>query len=164
MKEQLTRLAALTAFAALTGVDLAQAAEPGVHITIGAATKSMTEVAIAPGQTSLALIIEGAGRITTAAGTLRVHGLCTITDTLHERKVVNGRGDCEFRSTRGEVGYARFETDPGLGDRGRMVFSGGQGRFAGLGSIPVEVSVNPYKVGGKSVFLIEDIDSAGSDN
>lgn len=157
MKMQLTTLAALTL---LSAGHAAAAAELAPRIVIGAATKSMTEVATAPGQASLTLVIEGAGRIVTAAGTLRVHGLCTVIDTLIEKKVTAGRGDCEFRSTRGEVGYARFETDPGIGDRGRLIFSGGQGRFAGLGTIPVDVSVNPYKVAGKPVFMIEDLDTA----
>ncbi len=146
------RILGLLAAAAWVPAGAALAADKPV-ISIGAAARIINEVATGAGQSRLHIVLEGAGRI----GAARIWAQCAVIDTVVDKKIVAGKGDCEFRSTQGELVFAAFETDPGVGDRGKLVFSGGLGRLANLGSVPVEVSVNPHRVG-KQVFYVESAD------
>lgn len=147
----------LAALGLLAAFSEAQAAEPEVTLQVGAAVKNISEVHIAPGKSTLSIVAEGAGRIVAHGEVKRFSALCTIVDTLAAKEVVTGVGDCEFKSTEGDTLYAHFQTLPGYGDRGRFTFSDGSGNFARIsGSVPVEVSVNPAKVG-KMVFFVESV-------
>ncbi len=129
-------------------------------LDIGAAIKSMSSVEFAPGRSSLSIVAEGAGRIATAGESVRFHAMCAIVDTLEGEKVTAGSGDCELSSPSGSKLYARFQTLPGMGDRGHLAFSGGTGEFAAFsGNLPVQVTVNPALVG-KPVFLLETLQPA----
>ncbi|MCP3708852.1 hypothetical protein M3I54_17960 [Paraburkholderia sp. CNPSo 3274] len=79
---------------------------------------------------------------------------CSPTATM--RDPVEGAGDCELKSTGGGVAYLHYRGDAEHADRGQISIEGGAGDFAGIsGSVAVEASVNPTKVG-KAVFLMED--------
>ncbi|MEM5386555.1 hypothetical protein VSR68_23545 [Paraburkholderia phymatum] len=68
---------------------------------------------------------------------------------------IDGVGDCELKSTAGGVAYFHFQSDTEHGDRGRIFIRGGTGDFADVeGTIDVEVTVNPAKVG-VPVVLVE---------
>lgn len=149
----------ITALVALLGTLQAHAQSPAdapdYGLNIGAAIKTMSTVETAPGKASLSIVAEGAGKIAAAGETLRFHGVCTIVDTLEGKQITAGSGDCEFTSLAGAKLYARFQTLPGLGDRGHLAFSGGTREFAAIsGSLPVVVTVNPTLVG-KPVFFLE---------
>jgi hypothetical protein len=140
----------------------AQAAEVGVTLSIGAAVKNISEIAIGQGKSSLSIVAEGAGKIVAQGKAVRFHALCSIVDTLMAKEVVSGVGDCEFKSVDGGTLYAHFQTMQGYGDRGHLTFSGGTQSFARVtGSVPVEVSVNPTLVG-KMVFFVENLNDQPS--
>ncbi|UUY08302.1 hypothetical protein LRS11_21320 [Pseudomonas sp. J452] len=131
-------------------------------LDIGAAVKTMSALEIAPGRSSLSIVAEGAGKISTAGETVRFHAMCAIVDTQEGKKITAGSGDCELTSLGGAKLYARFQTLPGTGDRGHLTFSGGTREFATFsGSLPVQVTVNPLLVG-KLVFFLETLQPADS--
>jgi hypothetical protein len=135
----------------------AQAADAPITLELGAAVKNVSEVNTAEGSSSLNMIAEGAGKLVSQGETVRFYALCAITDTLKGKAVVAGFGDCEFKTTDGGVLYARFQTTPGHGDQGEITLSGGSQsleRFNGV--VPVEITVNPAKVG-KMVFFAETL-------
>jgi len=148
------------AIALLATLPPAQAAESEITLQIGAAVKNVSEVRTAPGQSTLSIVAEGAGKISLGGETVRFHVLCTMLDTLNAKEVIAGVGDCEFKSTEGGTIYAHFQTIPGYGDRGHLTFSGGTQDFAKIsGPVPIEVTVNPTRIG-KMVFFVESMNQA----
>ncbi|MBK5351434.1 hypothetical protein JFU37_02680 [Pseudomonas sp. TH41] len=135
----------------------AQAADSPITLEFGAAVKNVSEVNVASGTSSLNMIAEGAGKLVSQGESVRFYALCAITDTLKGKAVVAGLGDCEFKTTDGGVLYAHFQTTPGHGDQGQITLSGGSQnleRFNGI--VPIEITVNPAKVG-KLVFFAENL-------
>lgn len=136
----------------------AQSHAAGGHIgfTLGAAIKNMSRLNVTADRSRVDILAEGAGAITAQGRTVRFYALCSVVDTLAGTKQVDGGGDCELKSTGGGVAYLHFQGDADHADRGKISLEGGTGDFAGIeGSVAVEVSVNPTKVG-KPVFFVED--------
>ncbi|MRV74457.1 hypothetical protein GJ700_22365 [Duganella sp. FT92W] len=155
MKNHIATIAFLSSLA-----QPACAQEP-VRLAIGATTRHMTEIAAGPNRSRLHLVIEGAGRLTLQGATVRFHAQCAIADTVVDKKIVEGVGDCELKSTAGGAVSAHFQTIPGSGERGHLSFSGGSKDFARVdGKVAVDVTVNPARVG-KPVFFVESRDGAG---
>jgi hypothetical protein len=149
--------ALVTILALCAGLSQAQAAETSINFELGAAVKNVSEVHIAPGKSTLNMIAEGAGKLTSQGESVRFYALCTIADTLAAKEVVAGVGDCELKTTDGGTLYANFQTVPGHGDRGQITLSGGSQNLERFnGSVPVEITVNPAKVG-KMVFFVENL-------
>ena len=149
--------ALVTILALCAGLSQAQATETSINFELGAAVKNVSEVHIAPGKSTLNMIAEGAGKMTSQGESVRFYALCTIADTLAEKEVVSGAGDCEFKTTDGGTLYANFQTIPGHGDRGQITLTGGGQNLEHFnGSVPVEITVNPAKVG-KMVFFVENM-------
>jgi hypothetical protein len=144
-------------FILLAALSQAHAADAPISLEIGAAVKNVSEVHIATGTSTLSLVAEGAGKLMAQGDSVHFYALCTITDTLKEKKVVAGNGDCEFQTTDGGILYAHFQTIPGHGDQGQMTLKGGSQNLERFnGNVPVEVTVNPAKVG-KMVFFAENL-------
>src|SRR4051812_33672054 len=101
----------LAALLALSAPLIAAAGE--VEVNVGASIKHIAEVATAPGQSRLNIIAEGAGKIVMAGETARVYAQCSIVDSLVDKEITEGVGDCEFKSADGGALYARFQTIPG---------------------------------------------------
>ncbi|MEN5315877.1 hypothetical protein [Pseudomonas koreensis] len=157
----------ITALGALLGTSQAFAqtpsSVPNYRLDIGAAIKSMSSVDVALGGSSLSIIAEGAGRIENEGKTVHFHAMCNIVDTLEGKRVVAGSGDCELSAIGGAKLYARFQTLPGIGDRGHLTLSGGTQEFSAFsGSLPVQVTVNPMLIG-KPVFFLETLQSTVSE-
>lgn len=133
-----------------------------IHLTIGGAVKNSSRMNITPERSRIDVLVEGAGVITAQGKTVRFYALCNVVDTLDGTKQIEGAGDCELKSTGGGVAYLHYKGDAEHADRGQISIESGTGDFAGIsGSVAVEASVNPTKVG-KAVFLMEDQrDSAG---
>lgn len=135
----------------------AAGAELVLRIEAGAAMTSQFAVKRADGKTDLVLVLEGAGRLSMGSSVLRFHIGCAITDVLEGQRVLEGAGQCTLTATDGGLATVQFQTVPGAGDIGHLVFSGGTQGFAGVAArIPVTVSVNPFKIAGKKVFFIEN--------
>lgn len=144
-------------FILFSALSQAHAAEAPISLELGAAVKNVTEVRIATGTSTLSMTAEGAGKLVAQGDPVRFYALCTITDTLKEKKVVAGNGDCEFTTTDGGILYAHFQTIPEHGDRGQLTLSGGGQNLERFnGNVPIEVTVNPAKVG-KMVFFAENL-------
>jgi hypothetical protein len=161
------KTALITALGTLMGASQAQAQNPAdaanYDLQVGAAIKSMSAVAVAPGKSSLHILVEGAGKIVAAGESVRFHALCAIVDAQEGQQITAGSGDCELTSLGGAKLYARFQTLPGVGDRGHLTFSGGTQEFAAFsGSLPVQVTVNPLLVG-KPVFFLETLQPADNE-
>ncbi|CAB3778378.1 hypothetical protein LMG28688_00578 [Paraburkholderia caffeinitolerans] len=134
----------------------AHAASAPIHLTLGGAIKNSSRMNITPERSRIDVLVEGAGVITAQGKTVRFYALCNVIDTLDGTKQVEGAGDCELKSTAGGVAYLHYRGDAEHADRGRISIESGTGDFAGIsGSVAVEASVNPTKVG-KPVFLMED--------
>ena len=104
---------------------------------------------------------EGAGKLTTNGVTIRYHMLCETLDTIADKKVIDGVGDCHLTATDGGEIDGHFQTIPGRGDRGHFTFKPGTKSFANVqGSVPVDITVNPYKVAGKFVYFVESSDES----
>jgi len=131
------------------------AASTPTGLTVGAAIKTVSKMNTAADRSRVDIVAEGAGALTAQDRTIHFYVLCSVVDTLAGTKQIDGAGDCELRSTVGGTAYLHFRSDPGYGDRGRVSVDGGTGDFAGIeGSVAVDVSVNPGKVG-KPVFFVE---------
>lgn len=134
---------------------LSHASNDPIGFTLGAAIKSTSRVDIAADRSRVDLVAEGAGAITSQGRTVHFYALCSVVDTLAGSKQIDGAGDCELKSTGAGTGYLHFHGDAEHADRGTITLQGGTGDFAGIeGSVAVEVSVNPPKVG-KPVFFVE---------
>lgn len=134
----------------------AHAASAPIHLTIGGAVKNSSRMNITPERSRIDVLVEGAGVITAQGKTVRFYALCNVIDTLDGTKQVEGAGDCELKSTGGGVAYLHYKGDAEHADRGEISIASGTGDFAGItGSVAVEASVNPTKVG-KAVFLMEN--------
>ncbi|WP_433705254.1 hypothetical protein [Paraburkholderia sacchari] len=134
----------------------AHAAGTPIHLTIGGAIKNSSRMNITPERSRIDVLVEGAGVITAQGKTVRFYALCNVIDTLDGTKQVEGGGDCELKSTGGGVAYLHYKGDAEHADRGQISIESGTGDFAGIsGSVAVEASVSPTKVG-KAVFLMEN--------
>ncbi len=146
-------LASLSSFFSLAH---AAGANDVTGFTLGAVVKNMSRVSIGADHARVDIVAEGAGAITAQGKTVHFYAMCNVVDTLAGTKQVDGAGDCELKSTGTGVGYLHFRSDADHGDRGTVALQGGTGDFADLaGSVPVDVSVNPAKVG-KPVFYVEN--------
>lgn len=138
------------------------AASDSLHITIGGAIKNSSRMNTAPDRSRIDILVEGAGVIKASSKTVHFYALCDVVDTLAGTKQVDGSGDCELKSTAGGVAYVHYRGDAEHADRGQISIDGGTGDFTGIsGSVAVEASVNPVKVG-KAVFLLEDLADSGA--
>ncbi len=63
------------------------------------------------------IIVEGAGKMVAQGESMHFYVTCAIVDTLSGKEVIDGVGDCEFKSTEGNTLYGHFQTIPGHGDR-----------------------------------------------
>lgn len=143
-------------------VSLGHAANEPIGFTLGAAIKSTSRVNIAADRSRVDLVAEGAGVITSQERTVHFYALCSVVDTLAGSKQIDGAGDCELKSTGTGMGYLHFHGAAEHADRGTITLQGGTGDFAGIeGSVAVEVSVNPPKVG-KPVFFVESESAASA--
>ena len=165
-------LASLTAFAN----------QPDIELSAGAAFTNLTSAKIfaavdkmknqvkswfsadtgAPGKPisfKFDIATEGAGKMRVNGETIRFHMLCDTLDTIADKLVIDGVGDCHLTATDGGEIDGHFQTIPGRGDRGHFTFKAGTGSFAKVsGSVPVDITVNPYKVVGKFVYFVENSD------
>ncbi|MFL9991839.1 hypothetical protein PQR34_10705 [Paraburkholderia sediminicola] len=131
------------------------AASAPIGLTFGAAIKTVSKMNTAADRSRVDIVAEGAGALTAQDRTIHFYVLCSVVDTLTGTKQIDGAGDCELKSTAGGTAYLHFRSDPGYGDRGHVSVDGATGDFAGIeGSVAVDVSVNPGKVG-KPVFFVE---------
>lgn len=143
-------------------VPLSHAANDPIRFTLGAVIKNSSRLSIAADRSRVDIVVEGAGTLTAQGKTVHFYALCSVADTLAGTQQVDGSGDCELKSTGTGVGYLHFRSDADHGDRGTMTLQGGTGDFADVeGSVAVEVSVNPSKVG-KPVFFVEDRSAASA--
>jgi hypothetical protein len=131
--------------------------------TVSATFKGQSGAVDQPVKFKLGIVAEGAGKMVVNGETIRFHAICNIVDTLAGKVVIEGVGDCELKATDGGEATGHFQTLPGVGDLGHFTLKPGTKGFARVsGSVPVDITVNPFKVTGKPVFFVESVQEFAS--